>query len=624
VKLNLKAALAGVVTAGIAGGGLFALAAPVASAAPTAPPWEADANAAPPYGNIVFYDANGNEVTSGTSLTAPFAFAAGTTAADTNATKATIGFYNPQPNGTPPVPGTWTGTSESGTTTFSPATSLPTGTPASVVALAPTFPVDTTATANITTWLAANVPSTTAGFANTIQVRLTDSGAAGAGNATGTYWETDIGYNTTSAPITVDGTTVPANGWAELFPFVNVSTTGLATTAVGGHLTQTGTTSITLTATVTPATAAGGVNFYDNGTFLANVTTPGAGTYTFTYVPAVGSHSYTATFNAGDAPGDPSGANTTSAAIIGGSTSSAAAVSVTPPQTGTTVTLATTTPSIAFGASASLTSTASAADSTTPAGTVQFLNGTTPITGCTAVAINTGGTASTAACTTTTLPQGTNSITAVFTPTSNTYATSTSTAVTITVAAPTVCPPGNPNSVCTDTQNVQVVVNPGSITITTPYTATNPFVLPPMTLSTDGTFLQSSATFPGGNGNTAGSIVVTSTLAPAYPWTVSVAATPLTSGGNSIPSTGLGLGTGTVAAGFSGTVTFTAINPLNPNPADAVGTQAGPGLSAAPQTWAHSTPNDGSAQLGGATLTLLAPTSTPAGTYNGTITFSIS
>ncbi len=45
-------------------------------------------------------------------------------------------------------------------------------------------------------------------------------------------------------------------------------------------------------------------------------------------------------------------------------------------------------------------------------------------------------------------------------------------------------------------QNIQVTVNPGTITITTPYTSTNPFVLPAMTLSADGTYLQSSAPFP--------------------------------------------------------------------------------------------------------------------------------
>ena len=84
-----------------------------------------------------------------------------------------------------------------------------------------------------------------------------------------------------------------------------------------------------------------------------------------------------------------------------------------------------------------------------------------------------------------------------------------------------------PGSSCTDSQNTRVTVNPGTITITTPYTASSPFVLPPMTLSADGTYLQTSAMFP----NTAGQqIDVTSTVAPAYAWTLSVAATTLASG----------------------------------------------------------------------------------------------
>jgi len=35
------------------------------------------------------------------------------------------------------------------------------------------------------------------------------------------------------------------------------------------------------------------------------------------------------------------------------------------------------------------------------------------------------------------------------------------------------------NSSCTDTQNFQVTINPGALTISTPYTTTNPFVLRP-------------------------------------------------------------------------------------------------------------------------------------------------
>ena len=162
--------------------------------------------------------------------------------------------------------------------------------------------------------------------------------------------------------------------------------------------------------------------------------------------------------------------------------------------------------------------------------------------------------------------------------------------------------------------------------MSTPFTPTNPFVLPAMTLSSDGTYLQSSATFPGSGLPDTEQIVVTSTIAPAYAWTVSVSATPLTSGSNTIPASGLGLTNGTLlnssgTGAFSGTVSFTDIPALNPSLVDGPGT--GPGLSSTPQTFATTTAADGTAVLD-ATLTLDAATSTPAGTYNGTIDFSVS
>ena len=182
-------------------------------------------------------------------------------------------------------------------------------------------------------------------------------------------------------------------------------------------------------------------------------------------------------------------------------------------------------------------------------------------------------------------------------------------------------------SSCSDTQSLQATINPGAITISTPYTASNPFVLPAMVLSADGTYLQSSATFPAPGLPQAQQIVVTSTVAPAYAWTLSVSATPLTSGSNQIPASGFGLTGGMLlnpgpgAGNYSGTVSFTNIPALNPSPTDGPGT--GPGLSATPQTFAQSSAADGNADIDG-TLTLFAATSTPAGTYTGTISFSLS
>lgn len=622
MKRTLKGALAGVVTAAVVGGGIVASAAP-SFAASTAPPWEPDSNAASPYANVVFYDASGMAVTSGTNLSNPFAYAVATTPADSGSTKAIISFALPQ-NGV--IPANWNQTTESGNTTFSPSSSLPAATPADVKAFAPTYPV-VVSTANISTWLSSHTPDTTAGYANTIEVRLQDTLIQG----TTTYWETDIGYNNTASPITVDGTTVPANGWAQLFPFVTPTTTGLTTSATGGSLTQTGSTNITLTATV-PAADAGTVQFYDGTTVLGDVT-QSAGSAQFTYVPANGSHSYTASFVPGTPPGDPTGNNTNQATIIGGSTSSAQVVNVHPPQIATSTSLSASSTSITAGQSDTLTATVSAADNTSStageAGSVQFFDGGSAFGSPVATTVSGSGTTAspatgTAVLTTTSLPVGSDSMTAVFTPTSNAYGVSpASNAVVITVAAAPVC--SNTGSSCSDTQNIQVTVNPGTITITTPYTSANPFVLPAMTLSTDGTFLQTSATFPPTTNTNAQQIVVTSNLSPAYAWTLSVSATALTSGSNTIPSSGLGLTNGALlnssgSGAYPGTVTFTGIPAHNPSPVD---TDTNTGLTSAPQTFAHSTANDGTAVMDGL-LTLYAATSTPSGTYNGTITFSVS
>ncbi len=303
------------------------IAAGVASAAGSAPPWEPDANAAAPYGNVVFYDANGNQITSGTNLDSPFAYAVALTAADSGATKAIVNFYNPQ-HGV--VPGNWSGTSETGVTTFSPTSSLPAGTPADVAADAPVFPVAATSTADIGTWLAANVPDTTAGYANTIQVRLTDSGPFGAGNPSGTYWETDIGYNTTASAITVDGTTVPAHGWAQLFPLITATSTTLTATPTSP---QPSGTQVTLKATVSPAKA-GTVQFLDGTADLGSPVTVSGGTASLATTPAAGSHSFSAVFV--PTRGDETGANTATATIIGGSTSNVVPYTIT--SAGVTVT----------------------------------------------------------------------------------------------------------------------------------------------------------------------------------------------------------------------------------------------------------------------------------------------
>ncbi len=619
--------MAGLLTAAIAGGGLLGLAS-ASFAAGSAPSWEPDANAAAPYGNVTFYDAAGNQIISGTGdLASPFAYVVADTAADTGATKAIVAFANPVHTGTP---STWTVTNEAGPTTFSPASSLPAGTPSNIVADAPTYPVVASSAASVTNWLGSNTPDTTAGYANTIQVRLTDSGPGGHGNETGTYWEADIGYNTTSSPITVDGTTVPANGWSVLYPIVSVSTTTLTAPLNGAN--EVVSNLITLTASVTPTTVSGSVNFYaNNGTTLSLVvtsSTPGSGTYTATWTPtATGSYSIFATFL--PAAGGP------------GSVGDGVTITVGAPNIGGTPTLSASSTSIADGASDTLTATVTYADNslTGVAGTFKFMIGATLITGCpnpVASTVTGAGTAAspgvgTAVCTTTALPVGSDSVIMTFSPPSG-YTPLFAGPVTVTVTPPPnsctyAATAGNTSltTPCTEQQNISVTISPGTITITTPYTSTNPFVLPAMTLSSDGTYFQSSATFPATSNPGAQQIVVTSSLAPAYAWTLSVAASQLVSGANTIPSSGLGLTSGallngTGAGAYLGAMTFTNIPAHNPSPVD---TDTNTGLTAIPQPWAHSTAADGTAEMDGL-LTLYAATGTPAGTYTGTISFSVS
>jgi hypothetical protein len=698
VKSFLKATMAGLLTAAIAGAGVVGLAG-TAFAAQSAPPFEFDANSAAPYGNITFYNAEGDQVTSGTNLASPWAYAVAGTAKDTGATNASLAFAVPTHGESTTL---WSSSYAAGPTTFSPSIA---GAPADIAAFAPTYPVVATGSStaiNIVNWAAGSTLDSTTGYANTIEVRMTDSGAGGHGTPTGSYWESDIGFNTTSSPITVDGTTVPANGWALLFPFNTATTLTLTTSATGGQLNNGS--SITLTAVASQSVAGDAVQFFDNGTYISGslTTSTGSATYTFSYVPPSNTTNvFTADFVPGDAPGDETGAGTTSASIVAGSVAAAVTVTTSPPRVNSSITLSTSNASIAYGASVTFTSTVTEADSSTPAGTVEFFVGPSPITGCTnPVTVP----PEPATCTTTALPSGTDNITAEFTPTNTSgYNGITSSVVVETVAAPVIC--NLPGSVCSDTQNIQVTISPGTITVSTPYTATNPFVLPNLALSSDGTYLASSATFPtsGGTGTSttavttavanvttlsggnlvvasttgfapqgtlsvvtstgtaqltytgitandftgvvysAGSgniavgaaatgpnpqaIVVTSTASPAYAWTLSVAASSLTStGGGTIPASGLGLTGGnllnaTGPGAYAGSVAFNALTAENPNPAD--NAPGATGLGSTPRTWATSSAADGTALMDG-TLTLYAATSTPAGTYNGTITFSVS
>jgi hypothetical protein len=614
----MKSLLAGIGTLAIAGASTLGLAGTAfagTGGGTSNPAWEPDPNSASPYGNIVFYDANGNVVTSGTNLSSLFTYAAATTPSPVAATTKKASLFFAAPDHTNNQLTTWATAQTGGNTTW-PSTTAP----APITGPGFNNPVwtgSTTAPADLNSALGGLSLDSTAGYANIIQVRLTST------NTSPNYWSTDIAYNTGSSAITVDGVSVAAGGWAQLFPNYTTTTTALAANPPSPQNTTGSATAgqtVALTATVSPSTAAGTVQFFDGSTSLGTSTVTGGTATGSAPTPSFGTHSYTAVFT-------PTGGTE-----VVGSTSSALSYVVNAPATPTNTSLAGPATSAQYG---SVSYTATVTPTLTPDGG-QFTftaTGTGSTTGTTSL-----GTATEAAGTGTlhvsslTLAPGTYNVTATFAPTSSTYSGSTSQPVALTVTAPT-CPgaPDPSGATCSDQQNIQVTVDPGSLTITTPYTATNPFVLPNMQLNAGATMLQSSATFPKAGD---GSITVHSSLAGNPNWTVSVTDTDLScaSGSCTTPVSGqyqsingenLGLTNGASdapSANFLGTVGFTAIPPANGvSPTDS----AGGGLKGGPHTFATSSGGgDGTVNMTG-TLSLNAPTATQAGTYTGTITFTV-
>jgi hypothetical protein len=617
MRHKLKAALAGVATLAAGGGTLLGLAG-AAFAAPTTPAWEPDPSTAAPYGSVVFYDTSGNVVTGGSNLSHLFDFAATTTPGEAGAIKATLFFA--APNHSLPT-SSWTA-AQDGLSTAYPSTTAPP--PITGPGFANPVVTDGPTGANLTAALGSFVLDSTNGYANIIEVRVKTNKSSAANTG---YWESDIAYDPAgAAPATVDGLTVAPGTWQQLFPVVQTTTTAITNVTPPSPQNlpagQTNGLDVSLTATVTPSET-GTVQFFDGTTALGAPVAVSGGTATGTAsAPAIGTHSYTAVYT-------PSGGTE-----VQGSTSAAVSYQVNPPQTATTTSLAGPATANQFSPE---TYTATVTPTLSPdGGSVAYTaTGTGSTTGTTSLgtAPETAGT-STLNIASLGLAAGTYNVTATFTPTSNTFASSTSAAVPLTVSA-SPCPgaPDPSGATCTDTQNIQATVNPGSLTITTPYTATSPFVLPDLTLNASATLLQSSATFPKAGDP---SIVVHSSLAGNPNWTVSVTdsdlscstgscTTPVAGDFQKINGENLGLTAGATngavpSASFPGTVAFTD----NPAASGVSPTDPGSlGLKNGPHTFAKSSGGgNGSVGLSG-TLSLNAPTATQAGTYTGTITFTV-
>ncbi|MBI1378684.1 MAG: hypothetical protein GC157_14570 [Frankiales bacterium] len=403
-----------------------------------------------------------------------------------------------------------------------------------------------------------------------------------------------------SATIAVDQV---AGEWTQVYPApvygtsVTTPVASVASPAAHG-------TSITLSATATAADSthpAGTIQFKDNGAALgAPVAVDSSGAATSaSFVPTDGNHLYTAVFTP------------TSTSYTASAESAALSFDVTPAATVSGVDLGVDVVSGPAYQPVTLTATLT----TTPPGSVVSGTVTFKDNGVTI------GSKSAApySITLSTFAAGAHSFTAVFG--SGTSAV-TSAAVSATYDAPS-C------TTCTDPQTIQVTVAAGTLTISTPWGPSNPFDLGTMQLSADGKRLTASGDF-GRVASAADGVTITDTRAGDQPWTASVTANDFSDGTNAINSANLSFDA-VVANYYSGNALNAATKPIVVNDVPthtvdgyAVGDTAslGDGLNGGPHQFASAVHGTGTVGVGG-TMNLVAPTSTVAGTYQATVTFTI-
>ena len=257
-------------------------------------------------------------------------------------------------------------------------------------------------------------------------------------------------------------------------------------------------------------------------------------------------------------------------------------------------------------------------------GTVQFFDGTTSLAP--AAAADATGMAT---LTTSALPLGSHAVTATFVPTDLvTYNGNTSPALAVNVLAVQLGACATTPANCTDAQNFQATVPAGSIVISTPYKAANPFNIGTMVLNAAGTQYTTSAPF-GSAAFPGDGVTITATRAGGLGWTASLqsgafanttAAAGAINGGNLgftgvtpryISGNALNVAPGNVVSVFDNVAPTLAVAPL----------AAASGL-ANPQKFASALIGAGSVNVTG-TFTLNAPSSVPAGVYGGIVTFTI-
>jgi hypothetical protein len=180
-------------------------------------------------------------------------------------------------------------------------------------------------------------------------------------------------------------------------------------------------------------------------------------------------------------------------------------------------------------------------------------------------------------------------------------------------------------STCTDPQTVVVTVPVGTLSITTPYSPQNPFDLGTMALSADGLRFSALADFPAAGDR----LTITDTRAGQQGWTASAGTTDFVNGANSINGQNLSLINvvpdyiaGNALQFGSVTVNDVVSSTVNGYAPGAGGSDGLKSPPANPFASAAAGNSVGTVDVRGV-LKLIAPTSTPAGLYTATLTFTV-
>lgn len=552
------------------------------------PPWEPDTSSV---GGLAFYNAAGQQITGGNLTDQPLAaYVVGASTIRSGDTKATLFGYLPVDGETP---GQWSGEAISASTTFPNASA-----PGSLASS--TLPVVTgSGTDESVGTLEADFPNTDTsndGYAGLYELRLKTS-AVGK-SQTG-------GYD--SADIQISGST-----WSVVYPAITLTgtTTGITTTQSSPQVSGT---SVQLNATVTPS-APGTVQFESGSTPIGNPVTVsgGAASLATTSLP-VGSDTLKAVFTPAQFSAYSGSTGTTPFTVSpapAANTTTALGVNPNSAPADTSVTI-----------TADVSNTATSAALGVGDGQVQFYDDGTDTSGDITNNSVLLGTVSLAAGGIASLPynsfaQGAHNLVAEFLPTSPaTYNSSTSLAVLFTATVPAIAPAS---------QTIDVSIPAGSLVITTPYSAQSPFSLGTAVLDpTDSKYTASQAF--GNAGNPANGVTITDTRAGDQSWTASATVTDFRDGSNDVINGQNLTFTNVTPSYISGNALQSGdvvTSPVTNSAIYAAAAAGSDGLKGGPHVFASAAAGEGSVNIDGL-LTLTAPTSTPAGSYTATLTFTV-